>query len=198
MKSTSTRRAAIAALALAPVLAACGFNAPTDQVYQAAEGVNDRDGQVDVLNALIVSGEDGSGTLAANLVNNDTTTADQLTGVTGTGVTVPASVFSGPGAAKAFAIPAGGALNLATDGRITVEGTGVTAGAFVRLTLTFANGESSSLRVPVVRNDGDYVDVPLPSASPTDQPTSGTTIAPSGSPSTPAGEPSQEPTGSNG
>ena len=73
MKSPSQRRLAIAALLLVPALASCGFNAQTDQVYQAAVGINDRSGEVDILNALIVSGEDGSGTFAGTLVNKDTT-----------------------------------------------------------------------------------------------------------------------------
>ena len=52
MKSTSLRRAAIAAAVLAPVLAACGFNAQTDQPYQPAEGVLNRDKDVDVEQTL--------------------------------------------------------------------------------------------------------------------------------------------------
>ena len=50
MKSPIQRRAAIAALLLAPALTACGFNEQTDQVYQPAVGVNDRSDNVYVLN----------------------------------------------------------------------------------------------------------------------------------------------------
>ena len=69
------RSIAAAALLLAvPALSACGvsFGAPTDQVYNPSVGVDDQSGQVDVLNALIVSGSNGSGTVVATLVNNQT------------------------------------------------------------------------------------------------------------------------------
>ena len=68
------RSLAVAALVLtAPVLSSCGvgFGAQTDQVYNPAAGVDVHSGSVDVLNALIVSGTDGSGTVIATLVNND-------------------------------------------------------------------------------------------------------------------------------
>lgn len=196
MKSLSLRRAAIAALVLAPALAACGFNAPTDQVYQPAEGVLNRDQDVDVLNALIVSGQDGSGTFVANLVNNDVETADRLVSVAGPEITVPADTLTAEDADAV--IPADGALNLATQGRITVTGDGVVAGRFVEVVLTFASGDAVNVRVPVVRNDGDYVDVPLPAES-TTRPGDGTTIPPSTTTEDPADEgPSQEPTGNAG
>jgi hypothetical protein len=193
VKSTSLRRAAIAAVVLAPVLAACGFNAQTDQPYQPAEGVLNRDKDVDVLNALIVSGENGSGTFVANLVNNNVEQADKLVSVTGPEITVPANALGGPAAGTT--IPAGGALNLAADGRISVTGEGVVAGKFVEVTLAFASGDQVTVRVPVVRNDGDYADVPLPSAEPTATPTDGTTADPSVPSQDPSQGPGQEPTG---
>lgn len=150
----SQRRAAFAALLLAPLLAACGFSAQTDQVYQPATGVSNRDGQVDVLNALIVSGGAGSGTLSTTLVNKDQTTGDQLTGVTGEN--------ANGSQANPIDVPAAGAVNLSTDGAVSITGTAVTAGSFVKLTLNFASGQSTTVTVPVVRNDGDYADVPLP------------------------------------
>ncbi|MBO9521763.1 MAG: hypothetical protein J7518_09520 [Nocardioidaceae bacterium] len=159
MKISSQRRAAFASLLLAPALAACGFGAQTDQVYQAATGVNDRSGDIDVLNALIVSGEDGSGTLAVTLVNNSQTQKDALTGVTGEGVTVDA---------KKVTVPVDGLVNLAESGDVSVDGDGVAAGKFVTLTLTFENGQATTVTVPVVTDEGDYADVPLPKAKPSD------------------------------
>ena len=61
------------------------LGAQTDQVYNPAAGVDDRSGSVDVLNALVVSGSDGSGTVIASLVNNDQTHSDSLRSVAGAG-----------------------------------------------------------------------------------------------------------------
>ena len=61
----------IGALVLAvPGVSACGFNYATDRENTIVNGTNDQDGTVDVLNAVIVSSEDGSGTFIASLSNN--------------------------------------------------------------------------------------------------------------------------------
>jgi len=161
VKSPIQRRVAIAALLLAPVLTACGFNEQTDQVYQAAVGVNDRSGSVDILNAMVVSGEDGSGTFAGTLVNTDTTNDDRLESVTATDVTASRRTVS---------IPAGGTARLAQTGLLTVEGSGITPGSFVALTFTFESGQTTTVDVPVVAATGDYGQVPLPKKSPTESP----------------------------
>lgn len=153
MKYPSHRRVAIAALLLAPVLAACGFNEQTDQVYQAAVGVNDRSGEVDILNALIVSGVNGSGTFAGTLVNKDQANDDTLDSVTGPDVTAPEVSVD---------IPAAGVAPLAKTGDVTLKGSSIKPGSFVELTLSFASGQSTTIKVPVVAATGDYSDVPLP------------------------------------
>jgi hypothetical protein len=156
VKPPTQRRVAIAALLLAPALTACGFNQQTDQVYQPAVGINDRSGQIDILNALVVSGEDGSGTFAGTLVNKSTTEDDTLESVTGPGITA---------SRRTVPIPARGNALLADTGRVTVTGSGVVPGKFVELTLAFASGQSTTVKVPVVAAEGDYADVPLPSAA---------------------------------
>ncbi|MGY2876201.1 hypothetical protein ACVW00_003391 [Marmoricola sp. URHA0025 HA25] len=161
MKSPTQRRVAIAALLLAPALTACGFNEQTDQVYQPAVGVNDRAGNVDILNALIVSGTDGSGTFAGTLVNKDQTQDDRLESVSGPDVTASGDSVS---------IPAAEAVPLADEGQLTLEGDAITPGTFIELTFVFGSGQSTTLKVPVVEAAGDYGDVPLPSASPTSSP----------------------------
>ena len=86
------RSIAVAAIVVAaPVLSSCGvnFGAPTDQVYNAAVGVDNRDSQVDVLNALVVTGEDGKGTIVAGLVNNDAAGKVRLTGISAGDPTAP-------------------------------------------------------------------------------------------------------------
>ena len=153
------RSIAVAAVVVAaPAMSACGvtFGAQTDQVYNAAVGVDNRDGSVDVLNALIVCGVDGSGTVVAGLVNNDETNPDALTGITSPdGVTV-----SGP---TGTTIPAGGMVSLADKGQYAASGKAVKPGAFVKLTFSFENGKATTVDVPVVlATNPDYKDVPLP------------------------------------
>ena len=158
MKSPSQRRVAIAALLLAPVLTACGFNEQTDQVYQPAVGVNDRSGTIDILNALVVSGTDGSGTFAGTLVNKDQSQGDTLETVSGTGVTA---------SRKTVQVPAGEAVPLGDSGAVSLKGTGIVAGKWVTLTFAFSSGQSTTIKVPVVEAAGDYSDVPLPSSATT-------------------------------
>jgi hypothetical protein len=162
VKSPSRRRVAVAALLLAPVLSACGFNVQTDQVYQPAEGVNNRSGQVDILNALVVSGTDGVGTFAGTLVNNNQTEDDELTSITGDGVQVAL--------ADSVTIPAAGLVNLANEGGISVIGKAVNPGGFVTLTFVFNSGQSTQVKMPVVVHAGDYAKVPLPGSKATAAP----------------------------
>jgi hypothetical protein len=158
------RRLATAALLLAvPALSSCSvsFGAQTDQVYNPSAGVDDRSGSVDVLNALVVSGAAGSGTVIATLVNNDQTHDDTLTRVAGAGS--DASLKVTPGGKTA--IPAGGLLNLATDGRIAARGDQVVPGKLVSLTFTFQRGQAITVDAPVVSADSSqYSGVTLPTA----------------------------------
>jgi hypothetical protein len=165
VKSPIQRRVAIAALLLlAPALTACGFGAQTDKIYQAATGINDRTGTVELLNAQIVSAEDGTGTFIATL-DNTGTKADRLINVTGDGVT---------STSKGVTIPADGVANLAQPAevgnpvQVAVSGEKIQAGHWVRLTFDFANGQSTEVLIPIVSNSEDFHDVPLPSEAPSD------------------------------
>ncbi len=156
--------AAATVLLAAPVLSSCGvsFGAQTDQVYNPSVGVDDRDGTVDVLNALIVSGTDGSGTVVASLVDNDQVHADALKGVAGAGQdsSLTATI------AGETTIPAGGLLNLATQSNVSATGKRIVPGNFVRITFSFDRAAAVTLDVPVVSADNpDYAQVPLPSGS---------------------------------
>ncbi len=159
------RSLAVAALVLAaPALSSCGvgFGAQTDQVYNPSAGVDARSGSVDVLNALIVSGSNGSGTVIATLVNNDQVHPDTLRGVTGAGADSSLKVTPG----GATAIPAGGLLNLAKDGSITARGPRVKPGNFVEITFSFDRGQAITLQAPVVdASNPVYKDVKVPSGS---------------------------------
>jgi hypothetical protein len=179
VKSPIQRRAAIAALLLAPALTACGFNEQTDQVYQPAVGVDSRSGQVDILNALIVSGEDGSGTFAGTFANKNQTDDDTLDGVTGSGITASQTSVD---------IPAADSVSMADEGELSLEGSAIKPGTFVELTFTFGSGQSTTVKVPVVAAEGDYADIPLPSESPSE--------SPSKAPKSPKSSPSSSPTAS--
>jgi hypothetical protein len=143
--------AAVGAVVLATALSSCGFGYATDRVYTPGNGANDRDASVDVLNAVIVSAQEGSGTFVASFANNS---ADE-----------PATVESLAGAGDDSALEVGdfdpieiapGALvNLATEGGIPVTGE-LEAGDFVNVTITFGDGESVDMQVLAVTDCGPY------------------------------------------
>jgi copper(I)-binding protein len=145
---------AVAVMALPLGLAACGFDAQTNKVYNPTVGVNNQEGQVDALNVVIVTTGDAGGTLVASLANNDQSEADTLTGVTGEGVQVEISGDT--------QIPAGGLLTL-DDGSLRITGEAVRDGAFVTLTFAFERAAAVTVKAPVVLQDseGDYADVPV-------------------------------------
>jgi hypothetical protein len=156
--------AAAAVVLAAPVLSSCAtgnFDAQTDQPYNPAVGVDARDGSVDVLNALIVSGSNGSGTLVSTLVNNDESKPDSLQKVAGSGKDGALKVtLGGP-----TSLPAGGMLNLANKGGVVVRGDRVVPGKFVEITFSFQRGDSVTLQAPVVANVAPYDQVKVPSGS---------------------------------
>lgn len=154
------RGTAVAALLLAaPLVSSCGFGAPTLQVYNPAVGVGDQSGLVDVLNVLVVSDDDGSGTLVAGLANNDQVEADELTDVRpGGDDRAVITEVSGP-----TEIPAGELLDLSDEGGVTLSGDNVVPGSFITLTFAFENAASITVEAPVVdyEPDGPYHHVPV-------------------------------------
>ncbi len=141
---------ATAVLALAVPLSSCGFDYATDREYSPAGGANNREGEVDVLSAVVVSAAEGSGTFVASLSNNQDE-EQTFTGVSGDeGAAVTAAEF------EPIAIAPGGLVNLAeppADILLTGE---FEAGDFVPLSVDFGNGERIMLNVPVVANDFGY------------------------------------------
>jgi len=136
--------AAGGALALATVLSSCGFNYATDRVYTPAEGVNDRSADVDVLGAVIVSGQEGSGTFIASFSNNlqdESSTVDSVAGA-GDDEAVEVDDF------EPIEIQPGDMVNLAdNDGGIVLNGD-FGPGDFVHLVITFGDGQSVEMDVP--------------------------------------------------
>jgi hypothetical protein len=151
--------ATAAALLAVPLLASCGFDAPTTAVYNPPVGVMDQSGAVDVLNVVVVSPTDGEGTLVAGLANNDPLEADELTDVQAAGSSSTVEVLvSGP-----TEIPAGGLLDLSDEGGVTVSGEPIVPGNFVGLTFTFENAAAITVEAPVVEftDEGPYRHVPV-------------------------------------
>lgn len=161
MTTLRTRLTQVALVLAVPALAACStnFGAPTDQDYIAARGVNDRSGDVDVLNVVVVSDTEGTGTVVASLVNNKTD-EDTLTGVTVAGAEADIA-----DARKNGAIPGGGLLNLGTTGAVTASSSDIEGGRFVEVVFTFQRAGAITVEAPVVPHEGDYEDVPLDGVS---------------------------------
>jgi hypothetical protein len=140
------------ALVLAPVLSSCGFDYATDRVNTITVGANDEDGQVRVLNALVVSPEPGEGVLIASLANNSTqddSTLEEVLAEDGLTVEGLEPVELAP---KGFA-------NLAkSESPIMISGD-FEAGDFVTVTFAFSHGEQVEMDVPVRANCGDYAEV---------------------------------------
>lgn len=146
-------------LLLAATTASCGFDYATDRVYTPADGVNNRDGEVDVLNAVIVWDGEGKGRFLASLVNSSQESPDKLTAIEGDveAEKVPTAE-----------IPLGGLLNLASTPP-PIEVTGEFAeGDMVTVTLDFATAESATLEVPVVAARDQYAEFGTPAEEPSE------------------------------
>jgi hypothetical protein len=146
------RVAAVASGALllaSPLLAGCGFDKATNRVYTPAMGVNERDGDVDVLGAVIVSSTDGSGTFVATLANNSSTDDAALSGIQSNGEpAITAQV-------EPVEVPVRGSVNLADEGGVPVEGDFV-AGDFVPVTVSFEGADTVDMEVPVVPDTEEF------------------------------------------
>jgi hypothetical protein len=139
-----------AVVALAAPLSSCGFDYATDREYRVTSAVDNREGAVDVLNAVVVSAAEGSGTFVASLSNNEPEKEQSLTGVAGQDGAVTAAEF------EPITIGPGGLVNLAEPPADIVLTGDFEAGDVVPLTVDFGNGERVSLNVPVVLDDSGY------------------------------------------
>ena len=168
LRRPARTRIALAALALATTaLTSCGFDYATDRYYTPAAGANERSGSVDVLGAVIVSTDPGSGTFIATLSNNSTSESATLDQIAPGGTDqVSAGDF------EPVEIEPGGMVSLA-EPPAEIEVTGdFEAGNFVELALAFDNGERTSIEVPVVANSGIWSDLdgPAPAEETTETP----------------------------
>lgn len=143
------------ALLLSAPLASCGFDEATDRVNTITTGTSNRDAGVDVLNAVIVSAQDGSGTLVTTFVNNDETESAKVESIEPAGATGDAAKVTSIDFSPVTVDP-GGLLNLAADHEgVPVEGD-FGAGDVVRLSFGISGAQRVALTVPVVPNCGDY------------------------------------------
>ena len=152
LRMTTRVLAAAGALALTTVLSSCGFDYATDRDYTPGQSTNDRDANIDVLGATVVSGQEGSGTFIASFANNDTEeagTVESLTATTMEGDELQVDEF------EPIEVPAHGLVNLATEGGIVVTGA-VASGEFVKVTIGFGDGESVDMEVPVMPNCDEF------------------------------------------
>lgn len=156
-RSARLLTAAGALLLAATALSSCGFNYATDRPYTPAAGTNDQDGHIDVLGAVVVSAEDGSGTLITTFSNNVEDESATVTAIAGAGDDSALTI----GDFDPIEIPPGGYVNLASDDSptadtpITVEGD-FTTGQFLTLEFTFDDGTSAELDVPAVADCYEY------------------------------------------
>ena len=141
---------AAAVVALAAPLSSCGFDYATDRVYDVTSASENREGQVDVLSAVVVSATAGSGTFIASLSNNVPDQEQTFTAVAGEDASVTAAEF------EPITISPGGLVNLAEPAAGIVLTGEFEAGDVVPLTVDFGNGERVSLNVPVVADDTGY------------------------------------------
>jgi hypothetical protein len=156
----------LGALILAvPGVASCGFNYATDRENTISNGTSDKSGTVDVLNAVIVSQDDGSGTFIATLSNNSATETIHMSSLDfGSNSTTQVAAFD-PIEVKPHAV-----VNLANGQGIKVSGD-FKAGDFLSLTVGFDNGESADMKVHVVVADDEYEGYDNGTGSPAPAPT---------------------------
>ncbi len=151
-----TRRSwalAAGALLLAAPLSSCGFDNATERVYTPAAGANNRDATVDVLGAVIVSAEEGSGTFVATFVNNDQEEDGVVEAITADDEAIQFD-FS------PVTVPPGGMVNLAAEGEegVPVEGE-ISAGDMVPVTVEVSGGEVLDMTIPVVPNCNEFAGI---------------------------------------
>jgi hypothetical protein len=153
-----------AGLAATATLTGCGFDYPTDRPYEVNSAANYRDGTVDILNAAVVAEAPNAGTLVATFVNGSSTDTVSLQSVSGDNTAI------GLVSAPTLTLAPNTLKNLATEGGIPVTGT-FDLGQFVNLTFQFDDGETASLSVPVVADDGPWAGLDTATPSPTGSPT---------------------------
>lgn len=149
------RLAALGVLVSAPLLASCGFDEATNRINQLAPAVTVHADQVTLSNVIVVSEEEGSGTLHGLLASRNAEDTITLTGVEGEDVTVTE--------AEVELAPFGrGQLE---ESGFRVDGESVAPGRVLPMTFVFDDGSEVVVDTIVKRACGQYTgldDAPAP------------------------------------
>jgi hypothetical protein len=197
MQPRRSLRLVAGALVLAvPLLGSCGFDKATDLPYTPGEGTNDRSSDVKVLAAVVVAAQPGSGTFIASLSNSATEDEDSFEALSGAGESTDLTIAE---VSPAVDLAPRELVNLAEEGGVNVSGD-FEAGDMVRLSLSFASGQTTTLNVPVVFACDDYTGLDTSSGgglTPPDQTEESESPSPGEVP-TDASTPTEEPEESEG
>lgn len=153
-------RAAAATLfaATAIAVAGCsgtGFDAQTNQQYQAGTGANLRTGQVQLYNTLAVDNGDGTATLSTVVVNTtDETQKLEAASATATDSGEQVDVEAAPAI-----IGPGDSFNTGPAATVMLTGGAVEAGDYVTVTLAFDRAGEVTIEAPVVTRTEMYSEV---------------------------------------
>jgi hypothetical protein len=170
--------AALAAALTVTVLAGCssGFGATSSKDYAPSDGIVAGEGDIRVLNALVVAAEGADDGLVSMTVVNRGESADRVTGIESDAgdVTLGGDTSLPPGAAISFGTE---------EATATVSGLSKDPGQAVQLTVRFAKAEPLTFRTVIVPGTDDYASLtpsasPTPTPSPTETPTESASATP--------------------
>lgn len=146
-------------------LAGCssGFDATSTQDYAPSDGIVAGDGDIRVLNALVVATEGADEGVVSMTVVNRGETSDRITAIRSDAgdVTLGGDTSLPPGAAVSFGTE---------EATATVTGLTKEPGQAVALTVRFAKAEPLTFRTVIVLGTDDYASL-TPPTSPTPTPT---------------------------
>jgi hypothetical protein len=163
--------AALAAALTVTVLTGCstGFDATSKKDYAPSDGIVAGDGDIRVLNALVVAADGADDGLVSMSVVNRGEAADRITGIESDAGDVTLGGDT--------SLPAGSSVSFGADGTTaTVSGLTKEPGQAVQLTIRFARSEPLTLRTVIVPATDDYASLtpsspPTPAVLPTETPT---------------------------
>jgi hypothetical protein len=158
----SIRVVAVALVLALPLLSSCGFDRRTNMIYTPAAGTDYREGQVNVLSAVVVSAQPASGTFIATLSNTSPEEPATFEGLSGAAEWQDLQVDD----VDPIELPPRGYVNLADEGGVHIAGD-FTPGQIMSLTLSFDSGDSVTMKVPVVYACDEYAGLDTSSGSPT-------------------------------
>jgi copper(I)-binding protein len=144
--------------ATAVALAGCsgtGFDAQTNQQYQAGVGANLRTGQIQLFNTLAVDNGDGTATLSTVIVN----TTDETQKLEAVNATISDSGEPVDFEAAPAIIGPGDSFNTGPAATVMLTGGVVEAGDYVTLTLAFDRAGEVTIEAPVVTRTEMYSEV---------------------------------------